>query len=185
MAAAITAVDSHRFSRRDRLFFDTNVWLRIHTVGYDPNDQNVKAYSSAFRRCLVAGCPIFVDVIVLSEFVNRYARWMFETQPEPQRAKGFKSYRNSSAFKPVAKEIADACRRIMGVCKRLDDPFCQVDPEELLSEFETGKVDLNDQLITRLCAAQNLTLITDDGDFGGVGVPILTANRRMLAGRRT
>jgi len=185
MAAAIKAVDSHRFSPRDRLFFDTNVWLRIHTVGYDPNDQNVKAYSSAFRRCLDAGGPIFVDVIVLSEFVNRYARWRFETQPDAQRVNAFKAYRNSSAFKPVAKEIADACRRILNICQRLDDPFCVVDPEELLAEFETGKVDLNDQLIARLCAAQNLTLMTDDGDFGGAGVPILTANRRMLAGRRT
>mgnify|MGYP003382394654 CR=1 FL=1 len=184
MAAAITAVDSHRFSPRDRLFFDTNVWLRIHAVGYDPNDQDVKAYSSAFRRCLDAGCPIFVDVIVLSEFVNRYARWRFWTQAEAQKLEAFKSFRNSSAFKPVATEIADACRRILGTCRRLDDPFCEMDPEELLSEFEAGKVDLNDQLIARLCATQKLTLMTDDGDFGGFGVPILTANRRMLAGRR-
>lgn len=51
---------------------------------------------------------------------------------------------------------------------------------ELLNEFVAGECDFNDQVITRLCKKEKLTLITHDADFKGAGIPILTANHRLL-----
>ena len=51
---------------------------------------------------------------------------------------------------------------------------------ELLDDYAAGGFDFNDQVITELCKRKGLTLITHDGDFKDSGVPILTANKKLL-----
>ena len=51
---------------------------------------------------------------------------------------------------------------------------------ELLNEFAAGECDFNDQVIIKLCKKEELTLITHDADFRDAGIPILTANHRLL-----
>ncbi len=52
--------------------------------------------------------------------------------------------------------------------------------DDLLNDYATGSYDFNDQMITDLCKRKGLKLITNDGDFKGQGIPILTANNRLL-----
>lgn len=44
-----------------------------------------------------------------------------------------------------------------------------------------GISDFNDQVLTTLCKRSGLKLVTDDGDFKGRGIPIITANQKLLA----
>jgi predicted nuclease of predicted toxin-antitoxin system len=55
-----------------------------------------------------------------------------------------------------------------------------IDVDALLGRYEVGKADFNDQILAQLCRREELTLITDDGDFRGSGLKIVTANRRLL-----
>ena len=52
---------------------------------------------------------------------------------------------------------------------------------DLLDDYAVGGFDFNDQVIAQLCKDKGLTLITNDGDFKGQDVTILTANRRLLS----
>jgi hypothetical protein len=54
---------------------------------------------------LSAKSKIYIDVLVLSEFINTYSRtqWKFVAR----HIESFKAFRNSSHFKPVAQEIGD------------------------------------------------------------------------------
>lgn len=176
MANNAMSVQNYRFRKTDDLFLDANIWLFIY--GPPQNRYKTDVYSSAFRRILEAGSKIFVDVLIISEVINRYARTKWHLSPS--RNIEFKMFRNSSKFDPIAKEIVDDLRRIVGYCSRIESGFGSVDFGGLMDEYEVGRSDFNDQVIRDLCKSKGLTLITDDGDFNSQGLSVLTANQRLL-----
>jgi len=173
-------IDQYHFSKSDKLFWDTNVWLFLHSPQYRLSDRRTRVYSSALKRMLEAQSRIFIDAIVLSEFVNALARFAFHILSPQQRPANFKSFRRSSRFRPVAKTIASACRKVLGFCTRIESNFVSLDIDALLGQYEIGASDLNDLLLANLCKSRNLTLVTDDGDFRRSGLEVLTANNRLL-----
>lgn len=171
-------IRSHRFSSSDRLFLDANIWLSV----YGPlafKRTSAMVYSIAIRDIRLTGCAVFLDVLVLSEFVNVLARW--EHHQSPLNSKGFKQFRQSPAFKPVAQDIANNATRIVRQCQRCDASFPALDIEALLCEFEKGNSDFNDQILCEICRRNRFLFVTDDPDFRGSGLTILTANRRLLS----
>ena len=158
------------------MFLDANIWLFIYG-SQNPGDARTDVYSSAFRRILEAKSRIYIDVLVVSEFINAYARLQWRI-----RAPGtdFKVYRNSPDFREVAQQIADDAKLVLSHCSRIESHFDTLDADELMDEYAQGGADFNDQVIRNLCRSRNLKLITDDRDFNGQGISILTANRRLL-----
>lgn len=171
----------YSFSASDRLFFDTNVWLHLYgPLSFSP-DPRAKAYSAAFKVILQKKCKIFLDVLVLSEFVNVIARHRYNAKyPNSSGRPSFKAYRNSAAFNVVAKEITQACRRMSSESQYVDTNLSSFDVENLYCQFERGGEDFNDLALSELCRRQNLKFVTDDGDFKGHGLTILTENLKLL-----
>lgn len=180
MADAAFRIDQHTFHAGDKLLFDTNVWVFIYGAQYRTPDKRARLYSAAYKRVVEVGCRIFIDAIILSEFVNVLSRLTYHSLPAEKKPQDFKTFRRSAAFKPVAKSISDACRRIVKSCTRIESGFTSIDVDELLNRYKTGKSDFNDQILTHLCKRQGFTLVTDDGDFRVSGLKVLTANRRLL-----
>jgi predicted nucleic acid-binding protein len=174
-------ITSYQFSNADSLVFDTNVWLYIYGPQGSPVDFKSRAYSNAFANALRENSQIWVDVLVISEFVNRFARIEYDIQyPNKANRPDFKHFRNSPDFKPVAQTIVAAMRKILKFAARTESGLTSINVDALLAEFENGGCDFNDQILMRLCISQNLKLVTDDIDFKGKGVNILTANKRIL-----
>lgn len=173
-------ITSYVFTATDRLLLDTNVWLFVHGPT-SPADKRVAIYSNALARILAAKSMIHIDVLVLSEFINRYARLghriLISTFGAPDN---FKQFRSSADFKPLAQDIADAVRRILKDCSRTESGFASVDITSLIDEHEKGESDFNDQMLTELCKSQGLSFVTHDGDFKGSTIPIVTANTKLL-----
>ena len=173
----VSRVNHYEFTSNDRLFLDTNIWLYVYGP-QKPNDNSVAVYSQAFRRILAAQSLIYIDVLVVSEFINTYARLKWKlVKPEIER---FKDFRNRPDFKPVVRDIVDDVRRVMNHCSRVEDDFAALNIDGLLDVYAAGDSDFNDQVITELCQREGLTLITHDVDFKGRKLPILTANRHLL-----
>jgi len=66
-------IRSYVFSEKDHLFLDANVWLSV----YGPQVSRRKGwdiYSAAWRDIRMAGSKVYIDFLVLSEFINRFAR---------------------------------------------------------------------------------------------------------------
>ena len=63
------AVLSHNFKPEDRLLLDTNIWLLVYAPS-KPNDSRVKVYSQAFKNMITAKSQIYIDVLVVSEFIS-------------------------------------------------------------------------------------------------------------------
>lgn len=171
-------ISSHSFRSSDELLFDANVWLIIDGPQGGSPHRMVHAYSAAFKAALAARSKIHLDVLILSEFINRYAR--IEHGLVPSAGAPFKKFRQSSAFKSVAQAIGSATRRILSHCQMAESGITQATADTLLIEFSKGDSDFNDQVLAELCKSRKLTLVTDDADFKSCGMPILTANQRLL-----
>lgn len=177
MAGEVLHVRDYRFTSADELFLDANVWLYIHGPQRPSRGPRTDYYSSAFRRILEAKCRIYIDVLVLSEIINRWARFHYQ---ESGAGFSFKAFRNSDAFKPIAFHIAADTRRILTQCSPVESGFTMLDMDALTAEYGHGRADFNDQVIRETCKRNLLKLVTDDADFAGEGVTILTANNRLL-----
>lgn len=171
------AVQHYPFTSQDRLFLDANIWLYV-SGSLELSTYWRSIYTNAFNRILQAKSRIYIDVLVVSEFINSYARVRWKLIAP--RVNQFKDFRNSQGFKPVAKNIADDVKQIMRHCSRIESGFEVLDIGDLLNDYATGDYDFNDQVITEICKSNGFTLITNDGDFKTQEIPILTANAKLL-----
>ena len=179
-------VTKYCFRPEDKLFFDANIWLFIYGPQKQKNTVTMKAYSSAFRRILEAQSRIYIDVLIISEFINTYARQKWGILKKlgdisMTSMENFKNFRDSPEFNPLAQEIADNTRRILKHCSRIESGFEALEINSLINEYASGGRDFNDQVFRELCRDKGLKLVTNDGDFRGQGIPILTANNRLLS----
>jgi len=172
-------IRGHRFTERDDIFLDANVWLYIYGP-VPPRDWRAEVYSAAFRKMRETRSKIHVEVLVLSEFINKYARVLYDQLPESKKPRAFKEWRKHPDFKNVAEEIASQARRIVGKAVRCESGFEAADMDALLTDYSRGDSDFNDQMIAEFCKRRNLTLVTHDSDFGRYGLSILTANANLL-----
>ena len=180
MGSAVFPVDQYNYSGKEALLFDTNVWLLIFGPQYSVNDPRTARYSLGFKKILAAKACIFIDALILSEFINRWARYACNNVPAGQKLQNYKAFRKSLLFQTVAQDIAATTRKIMNFCNRTDSGFGTLDMDSLLNDFETGKKDFNDQVLEQLCARRGLKLVTDDSDFKPVNLTLFTANAKLL-----
>ncbi|MEI8174248.1 MAG: PIN domain-containing protein [Deltaproteobacteria bacterium] len=170
-------ITRYDFKSSDELLLDANIWLLVYGP-QDPNDPRVGIYSKALKKILAAKSCIYIDVLIVSEFINAYARIKKRVLSPPSTT--FKQFRKSSDFEPVAQDIAADVKCVLKHCMRVESGFELLAIDALLDEYAAGNSDFNDQVFISLCSSKGLTLVTDDGDFKGCGIPVITANKRLL-----
>ena len=175
------SVADHDFTPEDKLFLDANIWLYMYGP-QKPNAYWVRIYSKVFKRILKAKSKVYTDVLVVSEFINRYARlrWRIDESNFGEFDE-FNDFRNSPHFKPVAQDIAADVTCVLNDSSRIGSGFETLQIDGLLDEYADGNFDFNDQVITELCKTNGLTLITNDSDFKDAVIPVLTANKSLLS----
>ena len=167
----------YNFTPQDKLFLDANIWLYLYGPP-KPRSHWVPIYSSVFNRILRAKSRIHIDVLVVSEFINAYAR--LEWQFVARHFNSFKNFRSSSYFKPAAEDIAADVELVLSYCSKIESSFIALPMNALLADYATGNLDFNDQVITELCKSNGFMLITNDSDFKTQEISVLTANRNLL-----
>ncbi len=175
-------LSSYTFTPKDSLLIDANVWYLLYGP-YAKKDRRVDLYSAAIKEIIAAKSKIYIDVLIISEFINRYARDKSKIIANFQKSSEkfeFKNFRNSSAFKPIAKEIASLVGRMLKHCNRLESDFVRAPINEILKDYASGVFDFNDQILSSLCQYNHLTLVTDDADFKNFDIPVLTENKKLL-----
>ncbi len=174
-------VQKHAFSAADRLLFDANIWMYIFGPQGNPADWKTNIYSKALADLLRVGSEIFLDVLVLSEFINRCARLEHQILANSgQASQDFKSFRDSPDFEPVAKSIRSNVQRILKHCTRIESDFVPLDIRATMDEYESNSSDFNDLVLAALCRSHGLALVTHDADFINHGLTVISANNRLL-----
>ncbi|MGH8558376.1 MAG: PIN domain-containing protein [Methylococcales bacterium] len=170
-------ISNYQFKSSDKLLVDTNIWLLVHAP-QKPGDSRVAVYSNALYDILAAQSRIYIDVLIVSEFITQYAR--LKHQLIAPKIK-FKDFRKSQDFKPVAQDVAADIKRVLKHCTLLENNFDPLAINALIDKYSMGDSDFNDQVLATLCKNKGLKLVTDDGDFKGCGIPVVTANKRLFA----
>jgi predicted nucleic acid-binding protein len=178
----------HRtFTAGDQILPDANIWIYLFGPASAAVGTAVTAYSAVLNNMLKSQSQLFLDVLVLGEFINRYARLEYERLDPPDLVtrkrvyRNFKVFRDSPAFIPVAKDITQQAGVITSLCARLDHHFAQWNVSSLLTDFATGDFDFNDQLLVETCRKYSLSLLTNDTDFTEGGITVFTTHHRLLA----
>jgi len=168
-------IRSYAFDPSASYFVDTNVWFRA--LGrISARDWRARVYLDAVRRLRASKAKTFIDAIVMSEFANAWARFAFHRAGEAD----FKMFRRSSAFKVIARTIAESLHEILSFATPVGTAFANIDVASLVAAFETGDHDFNDLLIVETCRSKSFVLVTDDADMKGSDVPIVTGNQGLL-----
>lgn len=175
MQTEIADIRTYRFKKEDRVLLDANIWL--HIDGPNPTGWETEVYSDALKRIRASQTAIYLNVVILSEFINRYAR----IHQRWAQQEDFKEFRKSAEYGPVAASIASAARRILKQCHWVANTPEKNTITKLVDDFESEHADFNDLVLAETCRSQGLTLMTHDRDFRASGLTILTANRTLLA----
>ena len=148
-------VRHYNFTAQDKLFLDANIWLYLYGPP-KPRSYWRSIYASVFNRILRAKSRIYIDVLVVSEFINAYARLKWRDASSYPNT--FKTFRSSSDFKTVAQDIATHVQQIMKHCARIESGFTMLPMDDLLADYISGDSDFNDQVITEICQNNGFTL---------------------------
>ncbi len=179
MPSSIIPIDTYVFRETDNLLFDTNIWFYL----YGPqgkSDAKTTTYSKALKQIISAKSRIVVNILILSEFANRYARNEFNKWKGKGPVREFKGFRRHPDFLPIAQGIEVSIRKILSWSEKISTGFEKLDMNALLATFDSQKLDFNDMILVNLCKEKDLMFVTHDGDFADSGITILTANQTLL-----
>lgn len=184
MTSKIIDASRYGFSKEDRVLVDANIWLYL--FGPKPPDSApARSYSAVLKVLQTAGAQLFLDVLVLSEFVNRYVRDQHRVLAVPGAtiSGDFKTFRDSADFIPVAEAVHRSVMLIGKFARPVDHMFTKVDLPALLGEFAKGSKDFNDDLIAEACKLHGFALLSNDADVVQAGITLFTTNPRLLRRR--
>lgn len=173
-------LSTYTFSSGESLLLDANVWLFLFPAPSGRSSSQAANYTTAFKNMLMASASLVMDVLVLSEYLNRYCRIEWSALHKSAYP-DFKRFRLSPDYAAVGQGAALFARKILKLCTRHDHPFSASDVARVLTDFESGTCDFNDGLFVETCRQNGWKFVTNDGDFTTGGIEVLTSNPKLLS----
>ncbi len=166
----------------EKIFFDANIWMYIFCEIGNYNNNLTKKYSTSFSYFLKNKTSIFIDITVISEFVNRYLRIAYSNYIRTNNLNNKdydykKDYRVSDDFKEAWENVCNIVNnRILLTSTPINFEYDRTSITALL-DSNNNDSDFNDNHITNLCRTKDMYLFTHDRDFKNSGINIITENR--------
>lgn len=173
-------ISSYTFQENQVYLIDANIWLYIQGPPSNSQANLGQSYSAALKKLLGANSKIVINSLIMSEYLNRYCRIVFDALHKVNFTT-FKDFRNSSTYLPTGQDAAMHAKTLLQLCDKCNDDFETIDSTKVLADFEIGDLDFNDGLIVESCKKNGWILITHDKDFINGGIDILTMNTKLLA----
>lgn len=159
------------------LVFDANIWLSINGPFEDVVPDRARAYSGLYKKILEAGGKVYLPQVVACEFLNR-AVWIQGEADGFKRGNG--KIHQAPDYPKWIKEACDLLNSVVDDSERVSDGFDGIDLSEVYSTAEKGGLEFHDVLIAALCQKLEVTLVTDDRDYSGQNVAIVTFNQKLV-----
>lgn len=147
------------------ILFDANVLIYIfYPLGRPIESQYSKLYAKVLQSNTFVPC---VHLLTISEFINRALRLEFSTYPQ---YKDFKAFRNSKEGQSSQSLIYTITQKILK-----NFQLIYTDPKlNLPSLLKVDSLDFTDKILVETCKTQGFTLLTNDLDFKGSNIDILS-----------
>jgi hypothetical protein len=116
---------------------------------------------------------------ILSEYVYRYLHKQLELNKITKDE--LKAFRKTDKYKEIVDYISADVKEILDLVKCCNSNFEHDSVYEFLNKFIQCTLDFNDVIIEDFCELNELTLVTNDGDFKNCNIPILTSNPNLYS----
>lgn len=163
----ITAAKDYRITSSDLFFFDNNIWMFLYApIGnYAQAKQN--AYGNLLDYIIERKRPIFINSLIISEFVNANLRGEYEIwkmKPENAHASKYKeNFLKSAVYDSSLKSILAALKSILSITTKGNDNFNAINLDHVFNEMTS--CDFNDSYYLQYSNLGNYIIVTDDGDL--------------------
>lgn len=163
----------HKFNSDDKVIVDTNVLMYVYcplnSKGYESLSSH---YSDTLQKLADAKASIFVNSLIVSEFINRWLR--LDCRKKGVDLQDFKRvYRSSNDYTNTMRMILKQLKNFYLQCnaQNLDDNFSVFNIQSSYTQFP--KSDFNDIIIAENAKINGCKVLTQDGDFAQYGVNVI------------
>lgn len=163
--------DLNKFNSTDKVLVDANVLMYVYcplnSRGYETF---ISHYTDTLQKIADAKASVFVNSLIVSEFINRWLRLDFG---KSGLANFKKDYRSSDRYKKTIKAILRELNKFYQQCsvQHLDDGFSSVNVQSSYIQFPES--DFNDIIIAENAKLNGCQVLTQDGDFAQYGVNVI------------
>lgn len=188
MALRINLNDINSLEEKE-IFLDTNIWIYLFCSIVGKRKFIADNYAKAFKVLIHSKQKLWTDISVLSEFVNRYLRDAFGIyKTNNGKGEGFqykRDYQKTDDFKENLQSVVSTVKnKILAKASVANLAYENEDMEELIGNLEDRLIDFNDLHIERLCEKNGFMLLTNDGDYAGSSLDIISGNPKLLKAER-
>lgn len=178
--ATVEKIRDFKVKSGDHFFFDNNVWMFLFSPISGVNSFQQKVYSNLLRDIQSAGATIYINSLIVSEYINRsvklnYSLWRDREFKSGNRFLDYKKdFRQTLDFDAAQKEAYSEMSDILSIALRKPDDFNAINLEDVM---KTKGMDFNDAYYAYFCNLNRLVLVTDDKDLlnSHLNITILTA----------
>ena len=165
MMVKIHRIDEYEINEDDKFFFDANIWMYMYCSLGNYNARLVKDYSDFYQKIKSIGCPILINPMLVSEFVNAYSKMEFNFI---KRRDGLQNYKKDFRTNPEYKQVFDRInlithKKILNGSLKIQDQFHEFNEERFFSNPNT--YDFNDEYYCYMASEMNFKIVTHDKDF--------------------
>lgn len=146
----------------DKIFvFDTNILIYLHG-GYNEDNKLFNAYTKISDFLIINRCKVYLDVLVLNEFVNRFFKNKLGHTFRKDKDRNTKDYNNClNDINIIINGLKNAYNIEWSSNKiNLFDCLEKIDYKE-----EFNQMEFSDWTIKEIVKNMSGILITHDGDF--------------------
>ena len=154
----------------DRFVFDTNVLIYMH--GFIPNKKMARKYSPIIEHIISNRAKVYIDKVVLGEFINRYINASMEYKLKQKGLlksdEKFKfdkqKHRHCLQYKEVLNEINTILHQIKSSYNlQLCSATFSIDADVITDSM--ARMEFNDFLIAKVAEAEQALIVTNDKDL--------------------
>lgn len=178
--AKIEKIRDFKVKSGDCFFFDNNVWMFLFSPISGANASQQKAYGNLLKNIQAAHATIFINSLVVSEYINRSLRlnhslWRDQEIKRGNRFVDYKKdFRPTVIFESAQAEAYNEMSAILSVALRKPDDFNALRWQDIT---DARGMDFNDAYYANFCRLNRLILVSDDKDMQSCpfDITILTA----------
>lgn len=148
----------------EKVFLDTNILIFLFSPSFVTSASwQIDKYSQIFAKLVENKNEMYINSLVVSEFINRCLRIDFDKNYNNDNKDFKRDYRQSSEYEQTLKVILNELKKILALTITIDDDFSSFN---VISEFKNNsQLDFNDLIIARTVINNGFSLLSDDQDF--------------------
>ncbi|MDE6207686.1 MAG: PIN domain-containing protein [Muribaculaceae bacterium] len=178
--AKVERIRDFKVKSGDCFFFDNNVWMFLFSPISGAKEYQQRVYSNLLRNIQTARATIFINSLIVSEYINRSLRLNHSIWQDRERRSGNRfvdykhDYRGTEDFDNAQEEAYNEMSDILSIAERKPDDFNALKLDEVM---KAKGMDFNDAYYAYFCKLNRLILVTDDKDLQSspLDITILTA----------